>query len=46
MLREEQILIPLSSFPGANRIRIERESGSAILIDTSIIRLGKGTSTQ
>jgi hypothetical protein len=41
MLREEQILIPLSSFPTANRIRIERESGSAILIDATIIRLGR-----
>jgi hypothetical protein len=39
-IRQEQLLIPLSIDPGIDRIRIERYSGSAILIDVSVYRLG------
>jgi hypothetical protein len=39
-IRQEQIFIPLSLDPAIDRIRIERYSGSAILIDASLFRLG------
>lgn len=39
-MRQDQILIPLSSDPNIDRIRIERYSGSAILIDATLYRLG------
>jgi hypothetical protein len=39
-ITQEQILIPLSADPGIDRIRIERYSGSAILIDASLFRMG------
>ncbi len=35
-----EVLIPLSMDPAIDRIRIERQSGSAILIDASLYRLG------
>jgi hypothetical protein len=41
--RQEQIYLPLSTDPGIDRIRIERYSGNAILIDASIYRLGQFT---
>ncbi len=39
-IRQEQVYIPLSADPSIDRIRIERYSGNAILIDASIYRLG------
>jgi hypothetical protein len=39
-VRQEQIYIPLSLDPGIDRIRIERYSGNAILIDATLMRLG------
>jgi hypothetical protein len=39
-VRQEQILIPLAMDPNIDRIRIERYSGSAVLIDASLYRLG------
>jgi hypothetical protein len=39
-VRQEQILIPLSTDPLIDRIRIQRRSGSAILIDASVFRMG------
>ncbi len=39
-IRQEQIYIPLSIDPGIDRIRIERYSGNAILIDATLMRLG------
>ena len=38
--RQEQLLLPISIDPGIDRIRIERYSGSAILIDATIFRMG------
>ena len=38
--QQEQIIIPLRADPSIDRIRIERYSGSAILIDASLFRLG------
>ena len=40
-LQEEQIVVPLSIDPTIDRIRIERYSGSAILIDASLFRLSQ-----
>jgi len=40
-VRQEQVYIPLTMDPGIDRIRIERYSGNAILIDASIYRLGQ-----
>jgi len=40
-IREEQIFIPLTTNPSADRIRIERYSGNAILINAGIFRLGQ-----
>jgi hypothetical protein len=39
-LREEQVIIPLSTDLSIDRIRIERVSGSAVLMDVSLQRLG------
>jgi len=39
-VRQEQLLIPLSVNPAIDRIRIERVSGSGILIDASLFRMG------
>jgi len=39
-IQEEQILLPISIDPDIDRIRIERYSGSGILIDASLYRLG------
>jgi hypothetical protein len=39
-LREEQVVVPLSAFPSVDRIRIERVTGSAILISVSVQRMG------
>ncbi len=39
-VREDQVLLPISIDPGIDRIRLERYSGSAILIDASIYRMG------
>jgi|GEM_PF-2341824 len=39
-IREEQILIPLSEDPSIDRIRIEKYSGSAILVSASLYRMG------
>jgi hypothetical protein len=39
-IRQEQIFIPLSIDPAIDRIRIERYSGSGILLDASLYRLG------
>ena len=39
-VRQEQILLPISADSSIDRIRIERYSGSAILIDASIFRMG------
>jgi hypothetical protein len=41
-IAQEQILIPLASDPQIDRIRIERYSGSGLLIDASLYRLGGG----
>ena len=38
-VRQEQIVLPISMDPGIDRIRIERYSGSAILIDATVFRL-------
>jgi hypothetical protein len=40
IVRQEQILIPLSIDPYIDRIRIERYSGSVVLIDATLFRLG------
>jgi hypothetical protein len=40
-VRQEQVFIPLSMDATIDRIRIERYSGNAILIDASVFRLGK-----
>ncbi|MGK5083687.1 hypothetical protein WDW37_10320 [Bdellovibrionota bacterium FG-1] len=39
-IMQEQVLIPLSMDPGIDRIRIERYSGSGILLDASVFRMG------
>jgi hypothetical protein len=39
-VRQDQILLPISIDRGIDRVRIERLSGSAILIDASVIRMG------
>lgn len=39
-MREDQLLIPLAIDPSIDRIRIERYSGSAILIDATLLRMG------
>ena len=39
--RTEQIVIPLSANSNIDRIRIERYSGTAILIDASLFRMGQ-----
>ncbi len=39
-IREEQLVIPLASASAADRIRIERVSGSAVLLDVSVTRMG------
>ena len=41
-IAQEQIFIPLSTDPNIDRIRIERYSGSGLLIDASLYRLGGG----
>jgi hypothetical protein len=41
-IRQEQMLIPLSVNPSIDRIHIKRVSGSGILIDASLFRLGAG----
>ncbi|MGE0615229.1 MAG: hypothetical protein AB7P04_06285 [Bacteriovoracia bacterium] len=40
-IRQEQIVLPISADASIDRIRIERYSGSAILIDASVYRLGQ-----
>jgi hypothetical protein len=39
-IRQEQVYLPISIDPTIDRIRIERYSGNAILIDASVYRLG------
>lgn len=39
-LRQDQIVIPLSLDPAIDRIRIERYSGSGVLIDATLYRMG------
>ena len=39
-IKQDQVLIPISIDSSIDRIRIERYSGSAILIDASIFRMG------
>ncbi|MBC7690918.1 MAG: hypothetical protein H7222_04060 [Methylotenera sp.] len=39
-VRQDQIVIPLTADPNIDRIRIERVSGSAVLIDATLIRMG------
>jgi hypothetical protein len=39
-VRQEQLYIPLSTDPDIDRIRIERVSGSGILVEASLFRLG------
>jgi hypothetical protein len=39
-IRQEQIIIPLSTSSSIDRIRVERVSGSAILIDAQLYRMG------
>ncbi|HLE01092.1 MAG TPA: hypothetical protein VJB59_12565 [Bdellovibrionota bacterium] len=39
-LQDEQVLIPLSIDPGIDRIRIERHSGSGILVRATLFKLG------
>jgi hypothetical protein len=38
--RQEQVVLPISIDPNIDQIRIERYSGSAILIDVGVFRLG------
>jgi hypothetical protein len=38
-IQQQQLLIPLASDPSIDRIRIERVSGTAILLDASIFRM-------
>ena len=40
VVRQEQMIVPISIDSGIDRIRIERYSGSAILIDATIMRMG------
>jgi hypothetical protein len=42
-LRQEQIVLPVSANSGIDRIRIERYSGSAILIDATVFRTQRAT---
>jgi hypothetical protein len=42
-LRQEQIVIPISTHSNIDRIRIERYSGSAILIDATLFRTQSGS---
>ena len=39
-IREEQILIPLAADPTIDRIRVEKYSGSAILVSAALYRMG------
>ena len=39
--RTEQVVIPLSANSNIDRIRVERYSGTAILIDASLFRMGQ-----
>ncbi len=39
-IRQEQVLLPISIDPTIDRIHIERYSGSAILIDATVYRMG------
>jgi hypothetical protein len=39
--RTEQVLIPLNSNPGIDRIWIERFSGTAILVNAALFRMGQ-----
>jgi len=39
-MHQEQVLLPVSIDPSIDRIRIERYSGSAILIDATLYRMG------
>ena len=39
-IKQDQILLPISIDPSIDRIRIERYSGSAILIDATLFRMG------
>ncbi|MBI2711703.1 MAG: hypothetical protein HYX41_02405 [Bdellovibrio sp.] len=39
-IRQEQILIPLSVDPAIDRIHVERYSGSGVLIDATLMRMG------
>jgi hypothetical protein len=43
-IQQQQLFIPLASDPTVDRIRIERVSGTAILLDASIFRMGPGAS--
>jgi hypothetical protein len=40
-VRQDQIVLPISVDPTIDRIRIERYSGSAILIDATVLRMGR-----
>ncbi len=42
-VRQEQVLIPLSTDAEISRIQIQRVSGSAVLIDLSLVRMGPPT---
>jgi hypothetical protein len=44
-LRQEQIILPIGADSTIDRIRIERYSGSAILIDASVFRTQPATAT-
>ena len=39
-IHEEQIVLPISADPGIDRIRLERYSGSGVLIDATLYRMG------
>ncbi|MGK5084000.1 hypothetical protein WDW37_11935, partial [Bdellovibrionota bacterium FG-1] len=39
-IHEDQIVIPLAIDPGIDRIRIERVSGSAVLLEAAVYRMG------
>jgi hypothetical protein len=39
-IREEQIYLPISIDPGIDRVRIERVSGTGILIEAKLLRMG------
>jgi len=40
-VRQEQIIIPLAANPSVDRIRLERYSGSGIIVDASLFRMGQ-----